>query len=287
MKKEKLFIYRHNPASTGAKILARALGVKMIKSEGSKFTPSDDKVIINWGCGRDLNVDTRGVTVINQPERVANATHKRKFFELCRENGNVTIPKFTTRFAEAEDLLEGGNTLFARTKLQGSSGEGIVELPANETERVRDFPEGTLFVGYIKKKHEFRIHVGEGRILDRQQKKKRRDVDLEDINWRIRSHANGFVFARQEIQVPKQVNEQALAAMEAIGLDFGAVDVIWNDLHKKAYVLEINTAPGLEGSTVISYRNYFAEKLGLELEEVDAYDIAELARTHGIELRRN
>lgn len=285
MKKEKLFIYRHNPASTGAKILARALGIKMIKSEGSKFTPADDKVIINWGCGRDLNVDTRGVTVINQPERVANATNKRHFFELCRDGGSTNIPPFTTRKAEAEDWISNGNICFGRTKLQGSSGEGIVVC--DNSEDLQRLPDNTLIVQYIKKKHEFRIHVGSGRVLDRQQKKKRRDVDLEDINWRIRSHANGFVFARQEIKVPKQVDEQALAAMGAIGLDFGAVDVIWNDLHKKAYVLEINTAPGLEGSTVISYRKYFAEKLRLELAEVDAYDIAELAREHGIELRRN
>jgi D-alanine-D-alanine ligase-like ATP-grasp enzyme len=36
-------------------------------------------------------------------------------------------------------------------------------------------------------------------------------------------------------------------------LDFGAVDVIYNRAQDKAYVLEVNTAPGLEGSTLDNY----------------------------------
>lgn len=277
----KVFLYRHGP-SNGGKLLARVLGIKMIKPEGSKFTPAPDKAIINWGCGREFPFPTASTTVLNQPENVANATHKRRFFECCREAGGISIPRFTTRRAEAEDWLGNGSVVFARTVLQGSSGEGIVELDAPE--RAAELPENTLFVKYVKKKHEFRIHVGSGTVIDRQQKKKRNEVDLEDINWRIRSHANGFVFARNDIKVPKQVEEQALLAMEAVGLDFGAVDVIYNEHHKKAYVLEINTAPGVEGSTLLAYRDYFCERLGIKSKVDDVYDVIELARQHGIRI---
>lgn len=283
MNKDKLFIYRHGP-SNGAKLLARALGIKMIKAEGSKFTPSTDKVIINWGRGQELPIDTTGVQIVNQPEAVVNATNKLKCFKALRNAGNVSIPPFTTRRTEAEDWLRRGSVCFARTRLQGSSGDGIVELETADD--LGTVEEGTLIVEYIKKKHEFRIHVGDGEIIDRQQKKKRRDVDLEDINWRVRSHANGFVFVRQEVQVPKCVDEEALKAMEVIGLDFGAVDVIYNQHQKKAYVLEINTAPGIEGSTVLVYRDYFRRKLNLGLPDMDVFDVVELARQHGIELER-
>lgn len=283
MNKNKVFIYRHGP-SVGGKLLARALGVKLIKQENTNFVPTADKVVINWGCGREFPFDHKLTTVINQPENVANATNKRRFFELCRDSETISIPPFTTRRAEAEDWLRNGNVCFARTKLQGSSGEGIVELVTpDDLGAVRD---DTLIVKYIKKKHEFRIHVGDGLVIDKQQKKKRQDVDLEDINWRIRSHANGFVFCRNDIKVPVQVEEQALKAVEVIGLDFGAVDVIWNEAQKKAYVLEINTAPGLEGTTLVNYRNFFAEKLDLKAPDMDAYDVIELARVHGIELER-
>ena len=41
------------------------------------------------------------------------------------------------------------------------------------------------------------------------------------------------------------------------GLTFGAIDVIWNEHQQKAFVLEINTAPGIEGTTVEKYAAKF------------------------------
>ena len=56
-------------------------------------------------------------------------------------------------------------------------------------------------------------------------------------------------------------NSGALAAMVASGLDFGAVDVIWNSRRLEAYVLEINSAPGLQGQTVENYAAAFRRLL--------------------------
>ena len=52
---------------------------------------------------------------------------------------------------------------------------------------------------------------------------------------------------------PEGIVEQAKRSVIEAGLDFGAVDVIYNVHHKKAYVLEVNTAPGLEGTTLEVY----------------------------------
>ena len=60
---------------------------------------------------------------------------------------------------------------------------------------------------------------------------------------------------------PQQVLDQAKLAVKATGLDFGAVDIIWNNLQEKAYVLEINTAPGLEGQSVETYKKFLNELL--------------------------
>lgn len=284
MNPNKVVIFRQNAASQGAKILARSLGVKMIKPEGSRWLGASDKAVINWGSGTSLPFNTNGARILNKPETVARVTNKKHFFEMCREAGNVSIPDFTTRKEEAKDWLRDGHCVFARTVLQGSQGVGIVEL--NTVTDLDQITNGTLMVKYIKKKHEFRIHVAGGFVVDKQQKKKRSEVDLEDINWRIRSHDNGFVFCRNEITVPRGVLSEAVRALGVSGLDFGAVDVIWNKKKGKAYVLEINTAPGLEGSTVLSYRHYFASELGLTLEEMDTYDIRELASRHGINIGR-
>jgi D-alanine-D-alanine ligase-like ATP-grasp enzyme len=42
-------------------------------------------------------------------------------------------------------------------------------------------------------------------------------------------------------------------------LHFSAVDVVYNDREKKAYVLEINTAPGVEGQTIQVYADALAK----------------------------
>jgi D-alanine-D-alanine ligase-like ATP-grasp enzyme len=59
--------------------------------------------------------------------------------------------------------------------------------------------------------------------------------------------------------VSYDVRAQAFKAMASSALDFVAVDVVWNEHEKQAYVLEINTAPGLEGATVESYARKFTE----------------------------
>ena len=53
--------------------------------------------------------------------------------------------------------------------------------------------------------------------------------------------------------LPPVVVEQGSLAFAASELDFGAVDIIFNERENKAYVLEINSAPGLEGSTIQDY----------------------------------
>jgi len=52
--------------------------------------------------------------------------------------------------------------------------------------------------------------------------------------------------------------DEGLASVMALGLDFGAVDIVYNENDNKAYVLEINTAPGLSGTTLEKYVEVFS-----------------------------
>jgi hypothetical protein len=94
-------------------------------------------------------------------------------------------------------------------------------------------------------------------VFDVQRKARTRDVPDDEVNWKIRNTAGGFIFAREGVtpsNVHPDVLYQAQRAIAVIpGLDFGAVDVIWNRSRGGAYVLEINTAPGLEGTTLTRY----------------------------------
>lgn len=254
-----MFIYPYKAGSASAKALAIELGAKRIKLEGSAFKGRADKTVINWGRS-DLSAEALKCNVINHPDAVAIASNKLKFFQAV-ENYNlnnaelgsdVNIPEFTTSYSTAEDWVDDGKLVVERHKLTGNSGEGI-NLVASDWE----LGSPPLYVMYIPKKQEYRIHVAGGEAVDIQRKARRHDIPDDRINWKIRNHDNGFIFQRNDVECPESVIEQAVLACKAVKLDFGAVDIIYNERQAKAYVLEINTAPGLTGSTLEGYVERF------------------------------
>jgi D-alanine-D-alanine ligase-like ATP-grasp enzyme len=95
--------------------------------------------------------------------------------------------------------------------------------------------------------------VWDGNIIDIQEKKRKKETPDDQVNWQIRNHDNGFIFARSEVAPPRCILDYSLAAVSALGLDFGAVDLGYNVKREEAVVYEVNTAPGLEGSTLDAY----------------------------------
>lgn len=160
----------------------------------------------------------------------------------------MQLPTFSSEREFAEDLIRSGKTVVCRTVLNGHSGVGIVL--ASKVEELVDAP---LYVEYVPKKEEYRVHVFKGKAIHSSRKARKADVPEGEVNWKIRNHNNGFIFQHENFEIPEGVVQQALIAVEQCGLDFGAVDVIWNDKQQKAYVLEINTAPGIEGVTLSKY----------------------------------
>lgn len=253
-------LYAYKEGSQGAKALAQGLGIKRIKHVGSKFKGSQRKLVINWGCS-ELPPEVMKCRVFNNPAAVKLASNKLSFFRrMCEHNEGqphgqprVSIPDYTADKEVVVGWLVEGATVVARQKLQGHSGEGIVIIKPGE--RIVDAP---LYVKYVPKQSEWRIHVLDGVVVDIQRKARNREVADENVNWAVRNHANGFVYTRNEgVAPPAMVEEQAILAVQVCGLDFGAVDIIYNDYRKLAYVLEINTAPGLTGSTLDGYVERF------------------------------
>lgn len=242
-------LYAYKQGSKSAKNLAEALGVKRIRHNNSNYVGRKDKKVINWGA-TELPNNVLASTVINPPEKVRNASNKKLFFQIIE--GKCSHPDYTTDTQVAKQWIKDGFVVVARTVLAGNSGKGIV-LAAKEEELV----DAPLYTKYVKKKDEYRIHIMNGEVIDMQRKARRLDAKDEDIDWRIRNHDNGFIFMRGGIEVPKSAIEEAKKAMELLGLDFGAVDIIFNQHENKAYVLEINTAPGLEGTTLDNYVKAF------------------------------
>lgn len=251
----KKFIYSWNPNSNSAKILSTELGVQRIKHKESNYHPSKKKIILNWGCSHlpgFLHTNAGTCRCINSPIRVAIASNKLLCLRHLQEDG-VSIPRFTEDRGVAQKLLDGGKPIVVRHVLTGNSGEGIELLEAGIPAVV---PKAPLYTVYLGKIDEYRVHVMNDEVLSVQRKARNLNVPDEDINWKIRNTTGGFIFARNEGKdIPNRVEEVALNAMDSLALDFGAVDVIWN--RNGAFVLEVNTAPGLTGTTIEDYVDGF------------------------------
>lgn len=237
-----IIIWPYKYFSSGAKLLAKELEVRRIGGK-RKYNPKY-YLIINWGNSSYNGFDFGGTNhVVNDPYKVNNAINKRTTFSLLNNLEGVTVPRFSEAPVEAEGW---GTDVVVRHLLTASGGRGIELVPKG-----RPVPAAPLYVEYIKKKTEYRIHVFDGRIIDIAEKRK--VAGRNDVNSKIRNHANGWVFCRGNINPPQEVKDSAILAVLGIGLTFGAVDIIWNEYYKKAYVLEVNTAPGIIGSTIGAY----------------------------------
>lgn len=249
-------IYSYKFGSKSAKALAKSLGAKRIKHEGSKFKGRYYKKVVNWGASV-VPPQVGLCDILNYPEAVAVASNKLScFLKLSQELGvDAPIPTYTKNIEDAKKWVTGGSTVVCRSTLTGHSGAGIVVAS-----HVDDLVPAPLYVKYVKKQQEYRIHVFDGEVLDVQRKARNKDVPDDKVNWQVRNHTNGFIFARGDANPDKGVLDAAVACVKALGLDFGAADVIWNEKEKKAYVLEVNTAPGLEGTTLDKYTKAIQER---------------------------
>lgn len=222
---------------------ARLLAEKLSELQGKKVfrgVPKHGRLNVMWGWAGDFDGDC-----LNPPSSVAIARNKLSTFKvLCDE---LPVPEFTEDKAVAEGWINQGKRVLART-VAGQGGSGIVVCDS----AVVDAP---LYTVYMKKKKEFRVHVALGLSIVYE---KRRRTGAEH-DYVIRSHRRGWVFCRESVEEPAGLRELCTRAIDKLGLHFGGVDVIWNEKNDKLLILEVNTAPGIEGTTVDFYASKILE----------------------------
>jgi glutathione synthase/RimK-type ligase-like ATP-grasp enzyme len=214
------------------------------------YHPRSNHIIINWGNSSHPSWYKQNQKWINKPVKVALATNKLWTFEQLKQ-ANIPTPDWTTSKETAQQWINEGKIVFGRELLTGHSGQGIV-LMQNSMPNI----PCPLYTKYTKCKEEYRVHVINNQVIDFVMKKKRNGVQA---NPHIRSHNYGWIFARGEVTLPDKVKEAAIGAIQALGLDFGAIDIGYNVYKDKAFVYEVNTAPGLESTTLNIYIQEFKE----------------------------
>lgn len=186
---------------------------------------------------------TRGRPVFQVTPQTLNKVQQYAAFNAAQ----VSCPKHTTT---VEFLGELGRVIFARTLINSTGGKGIVEFEYRPGETQ---PRAPLYTEYIPKKAEYRAHVFNGEVIDIQQKRKKREFAADNRDTRIRNLSNGYVYTRDGVVPPTGMADLAIRAVGAVGYSYGAVDIIFNEKRNQCYVLEVNSRPGLMGTTLEKY----------------------------------
>lgn len=237
----KIWIYTGGRASNSAKALAAAPGFRRYIT-GKSFKASH--VLVNWGTQNLVPVGN--VRILNSVASIGLAANKLFAFTAFAGEDIDTVP-WTANKAIAKEWQDKGATIVVRNVLTGHSGNGIVIVEEGE-----EIPDAPLYTKYIFKTKEYRVHATHSEVIHTQRKV--RDPDVEPLSWKVRSHQNGFIFQVTNIQPSDARDKLAISSVKALGLDFGAVDIV-EDKKGNLYVLEVNTAPGLEGQTIEAYTN--------------------------------
>lgn len=252
---KRLVLFPYKMSSMSCKRLAhtlRDMGANVLRVYPNRhYRPRSNDLIVNWGNSKQPNwYEEVPSQVLNPTEYVGLACNKLTTLDLLG-SAQVNIPIWMTDKTIAKMWTDQGDKIFCRTKLSGHSGQGIIV--ATTPEEVVDAPLYTL---QFPKTHEYRVHVFNGMVLDVQEKRKRAGTGgrASSLIW---NHGNDFVYARAGVNPPPTVLGAAVGAVEALGLDFGGVDVGYNQEDLTCAVFEVNTAVGLHGTTLKKY----AEKL--------------------------
>ncbi len=220
-----------------ASLKEKGVNALFLKKQKSKFKPKNGDVIINWGNKDPIN---HNCLILNHPDKIKITSNKISFFNLMKEKGleNLCVP-FTTDKQVAKKWKEQGATVVSRKYVASYGGKGIV----------LDLVEAPLYTKYMESRKEFRVHVFNGEVVLVQRKH-----DKAGNNSKIRNLENGFIFRSKQIHVPPSILDTCKKVLEATGLNFGAIDILYTSKDKQ-WVLEVNSAPGLKDDTLEQYTN--------------------------------
>lgn len=232
----KLYVYPYASGSESAKLLAERLSAMRIKLQNSEYVHKPNNLIVNWGnssCPYTENV-------LNPGAAIKNTVDKLRFFRLMLQKGQGGyLPRYWTSPA---DIPDDAFPIFCRTTTTGLDGAGIV-IANNRAELV----DANLYTSFIGDSTEYRVTLFQDQVTDVQIKLPRAG---ETPHPTIRTYKNGWGFQRKPVpdSILAKITAAARAAIDSSGLDFGGVDVLYSE--GRAYILEVNTAMGLEGDAL-------------------------------------
>jgi len=292
-----VYIYYSGPTDDTGRKLAEALNAKHGKVKPSV---AKDMIVIGWGCKTDSSTNMGSHTVLNHPNNIR--TNRNKFETLkILENAGVPVSNYVPAkdvLGALDNAKSPVNIPLIGRKKYHQGGKGFWACMCKGHIRTAIGQGAEYFQNYLDIKDEYRIHVFKGKVINMQKKTERTnmteafkeqhgariadvaaknkikldqkttDYILENLGKRlehpdqiIKSNTRGWKFSQVKT-VKKELTEAAVNAVKAIGLDFGAVDCCLTD-DGKPYIIEVNTGPGLQGTSFGAYVSAFKEEITL------------------------
>lgn len=172
-------------------------------------------------------------------------------YRWFQEQG-LSALEFTTSTPEAQQWCKDGATVFGRKLLNASCGNGIQIYEPNPPDNSWNWAVCPVYTKYKKKKREFRVHVFKDTVVTVAEKRKRKGFE-GDREHKVRNLAYGYVFCHDNVVEPEGLRELALKASKVTDSDFKGVDIGYNEKKKELFVIEVNSAPGIQGTNVNRY----------------------------------
>lgn len=295
MDKKNAYIWYSGATDVTGKALETKLGIA-----GGREKPKGKELVIGWGAKTKKDVDLGKAAVLNHPNNIRRNRNKFKTLGLLRA-ADVAVADFVSaEEVKAEIGKKVSLPLVGRTNYhQGGKGFWLCLTKSHVENAIREGAQ--YFQNYIDIVDEYRVHIFKGKVIHAQKKVRRNnmeeayvkqhadkikdyakkgEVEIDENTLKyalqrvakehqnadmiVRSNRRGWKFSNLKLS-PDKAKEKALidvsiSALDPIGLDFGAVDCCI-DSDGKAWIIEINSGPGLEGKTFEAYLACFEEEL--------------------------
>lgn len=215
-----------------------------IKIEAVDFT---DKIIIRWG--NRIEADLNNSIVYNKAEAIAKGSDKKLTRQIFVEKG-ISTPR-----AVNPQSLDINYPVIARPRTHAKGRNFITLNNLQDFQRHYNNNNGNWYYSeFVDKVKEYRVHCAHGRILNYLEKPNPGDGQ---IAWNRAINGEAFTNVNWD-SYDSKIALECLKAVEALGLDFGGVDVIVN-ANGTPYILEVNTSPTLNSSeySMTRYAKYF------------------------------
>lgn len=226
----------------GLKPILERSDIGLVRNEQAE--PEENDLVIRWGSPRMAHLDELAKATLNR-SRVLNTILNKRIAHQMMLEAKVNVPMFWTSYDATRVGSQDLGCDYLRRRLHHTQGKDIIRL--KPTDRLPRERRSGYYVQCLNKTAEYRFHIFQDKCIGLAQKVRKEGEHSNDLIWNFETGWDlVYIDVRErerQVENYQTLRAEAVKAVKALGLDFGAVDLIVAD--GKPFILEANTAPKL------------------------------------------